>query len=431
MATVAPANDAVAAFCVGVPFTTMSALVNCEPACTTAANCPGSTTACQIPTCTGGQCGFASVAEGTPCTDNGGTICTGAGTCVPFTFDVLRIGTGDAGTLTAAAAPVYLEQRLVADGGLVRPPILLPTSAPDAGQNAFVSPGIALIAGLSRSQDGHYLSLAGYSAAVGSANPANSADAIVVARVDSNGNVDTSTTFSSASNAFHSLNSVRTATSADGNEFWVGGVGASVDGGSTGGIWYIPFGIVDGQQINASPVRLLGVSGNQLYGTGDIDAGQVFSIEGGLPTTGPAALTTLPGLPMTTPTSASPWQFVFLKMNAASPGPDTLYVANDRAFGSNPMGIERFQLQSGQWGLTAVLTTPSPDGGTPPGFRGLAGLNVGGTATLVATSVETPTRIIVFTDDGVSSPWTGTSRVIAVGNDTQMLYRGVALAPHP
>jgi hypothetical protein len=130
-------------------------------------------------------------------------------------------------------------------------------------------------------------------------------------------------------------------------------------------------------------------------------------------------------------TTASPWQFAFLKMNAASPGPDTLYVANDRAFGSSAMGIVRYSLTGGNWQQTAVLSTPAADGGAPPGFRGLAGLKVGSTATLVATSVEVPTRIVVFTDDGVSVPWSGTARVVAAANGGQSFYRGVALSPHP
>ena len=51
----------------------------------------------------------------------------------------------------------------------------------------------------------------------------------------------------------------------------LGGVGA----GTTGGIWYVPFGEngTMGAQLNASSVRSLGITGGQLYGTAEQDSG--------------------------------------------------------------------------------------------------------------------------------------------------------------
>ena len=420
--------------CAGVAFTSLSALINCEPACAAPTDCPGQDTACLARTCTAGACGLLATPEGTSC-DGAGDVCNGAGACVPFTFSVVRIGTGDAGTLTTAAAPVYLEQRLVSDGGIVGAPILLPTTPPGPGQDSFTMPGIALIAGLSRSQDGRYLTAVGYNAAVGTSNPANSADAIVVARVDSSGNVDTSTQLVGGGQAFLSLNSVRSSVTANGSAFWVGGLGGTIDGGtaSTGGIWYIPFGVVDGVQLNPVQVRLLGVSGGQLYGSADTNAGEVFTVGVGLPDGGTPAITGLAGLPLTTTGVASPWQFVLLTLTTAGPAPDTLYVAQSQAVGSGPTGIQRWSLGTGgTWTQTASLQLAAPDGGAPVGFRGLTGIKTGpNQATLIATSVEVPTRIAVFTDDGVSSPWSGTSRVVAAANGGQSFFRGVALSPHP
>jgi hypothetical protein len=51
--------------------------------------------------------------------------------------------------------------------------------------------------------------------------------------------------------------------------------------------------------------------------------------------------------------------------------------------------------------------------------------------TLIAsTATEIPNRIAVFTDDGVSSPWSGTSSVVAAANaGGKEYFRGVALSP--
>ncbi len=424
--------------CTGTMFTSLSALINCEVACNTALDCPGTDTVCLPRSCVGGRCGFQATPEGTSC-DSAGDICSGTGSCIPFTFSVVRLGpTVDGGPLSAVAAPAFIEQRLVSDGGLVGTPISLPTVVPGAGQDLLTEPGIALIAGLSRSQDGHYLTMVGYNDPLSNNNnPANSTSAIVVARIDSAGNVDTSTQFSSG--AFTSLNSLRGSVTANGTAFWVGGLGATTDGGvSTGGIWYIPFGVVGGTQLSSMGTRLLNITGNQLYGspeTTGAPAGtpSVFSVGTGLPTSGNAqTLTGLPGLPAIG-TAASPWGFVLVQVGASSSGPDTLYVAQSNVLTGVPFGIQRYSLSGGTWTLTATLTLPGPDGGAGVGFRGLTGLKTGpGQVTLLATSVEVgsaaPTRVVAFTDDGVSNPWSGTSRVLATAaND---FYRGIALSPH-
>jgi hypothetical protein len=421
--------------CTGAPFTTVTGLVNCEPACTTASSCPGPNTACSFPTCIGGLCGTQIATEGTPCSTGNSQICNGIGSCVPFTFDVVRIGNPEGGALGLAAAPVFIEQRNVTDGGLAAPPIALPTVAPDAGASPFVETGTAIGVGLARSADGHSLALVGYGAIPGSSAPANnSADSIVVARVDSLGNVNTSTVLSSS--AFKTANSLRSAVSADGAEFWVSGYGAS----PSAGIWYVPYGVNDaGTQVNSSSTRNLGIFGGQLYGSGDVDAAaELFTVGSGLPDSG-VALAALAGLPtMVTASTASPWAFVFLDMVPSIPGLDTLYVAIDNALpeAGVTMGVQRWSLNASgtSWSLTATLDLQQ-DGGATVGFRGLTGINVGGTATIIASTAETTNRIAVFTDDGVSSPWAGSVNVVAVAAPPAGLlpvefFRGIALPPH-
>lgn len=50
--------------------------------CNEAANCPAQTTVCKTNTCSGNACGTQNVAKGTACSDNGGVVCDGEGTCV-------------------------------------------------------------------------------------------------------------------------------------------------------------------------------------------------------------------------------------------------------------------------------------------------------------------------------------------------------------
>lgn len=422
--------------CAGQQFTTMYGLVNCEPQCVVATDCTGSFTTCSQPACVGGLCTTQSIAEGTPCSDAGiSQICNGTGSCVPFTVDVVRIGNPEGGTLALTSAPVFIEQRSVTTGAIVGSPIALPTVAPDAGQNPFGETGTALGVGLARSVDGHTLSLVGYVSTPGSTNPANTAtDPVVVARIDQHENVDTSTVLPAA--AFHTLNATRSSVSQDGAEFWVSGLGAT----PTGGIWYVPYGPSDAgaSQLTSTAVRNLGIFGGQLYGTGENTSGgapELFTVGSGVPDGGTQTLNVLTGLPTSITTGmVSPWSFLFLDIVPAIPGLDTLYIANDSAVpdAGVVMGVQRWSLNSAgtSWSLTAVLELLN--GTTPVGFRGLTGINVGGTATLIGSTAETLNRIAVFTDDGVSSPWAGTVNVIATapGPTSVEFFRGLALPPH-
>jgi hypothetical protein len=51
-------------------------------ACLTAANCAAQSTLCKINTCTANSCGITNAAAETTCTDNGGSVCNGNGSCV-------------------------------------------------------------------------------------------------------------------------------------------------------------------------------------------------------------------------------------------------------------------------------------------------------------------------------------------------------------
>ena len=178
---------------------------------------------CTAELCVAGAATSAPVAAGTSCSADG-SVCDGAGSCVactpgscpgqsaPPTFRVSRVGDG-AAALSSAATAVFIEERRL-DGTLVGT-VALPVAA--SGNNLpFANSGSATSEGsLALSADGHTLALAGYAAVPGTASVASSAAATVnrvIARVDAQGNVDTSTALAAAFDA----NNVRGAVSADG-----------------------------------------------------------------------------------------------------------------------------------------------------------------------------------------------------------------------
>src|SRR5262249_25043500 len=56
------------------------------PECMSAADCPPTSTACIVPTCTGGQCLTKVAPDGSMCMNSGGKVCTGA-VCVACIAD--------------------------------------------------------------------------------------------------------------------------------------------------------------------------------------------------------------------------------------------------------------------------------------------------------------------------------------------------------
>src|SRR6185503_15415468 len=114
------------------------------------------------------------------------------GSCLP-TFVVVRVGDGSA-ALTNAATPVFLEQRSLSGALLVKPnnPLPLPTVA--SGNNRALTLGGSSNGegNLSLSENGSYLSLAGYDAIVGTATVGSTTSLAVnriVGRIDGSGNV--------------------------------------------------------------------------------------------------------------------------------------------------------------------------------------------------------------------------------------------------
>jgi hypothetical protein len=429
-------------------------------ACSDASGCPGATTACGHPTCIAGQCGVAYAqantvvadaagnchkatcdgngglvstidngdlpVDGNPCTADlcsagvssnpklpAGTICSGDGArscdasagCKPLTFRVLRVGDG-AAALGAASAAVFVEERRT-DGTLVST-VALPTAASGAMQPFTMAGSATSEGGLALSSSGYYLTAAGYATPPGTASVASTTSSTVVrlaARIDPAGNVDTSTSFSTA----ESGTNARSAVSVDGAGIWISGAND---------VWYGLFGAAtqSGTIVLATPsnVRWLAIFGGQLYGSsGSSGFTDVFAIGAGLPVTANQTATPLPGLPTT---GASPYGFVLFDLDAGVAGNDTLYLADDSA------GLQKWTFDGSSWNQVTTLNLAAP-----VGFRGVAGFASAGGVTLMASTAESGTdRLVVFVDDGVSVP-TGTPVATSPVNT---MFRGVALSPH-
>jgi hypothetical protein len=386
---------------------------------------------CTLDACLNGILIHPPAIAGTACVQDGGAgaTCDGGGRCVACTtpdcaggtvdptFRVVRVGEGQV-ALSNVATAVFIEERRL-DGSLVAT-IPLPVAASGSNLPFAISGSASSEGGMALSGDGHSLAMSGYAATPGTAAIASTASVTtnrVVARIDAAGGVDTSTAVAVPFNT----NNVRGAVSADGQGFWMSGAGSP---NATGGIWFVPLGGRTGVQVVATPnnVRWMQIFGGQLYGSASSGAFvSVFSIGSGLPMTGPQTATALPGMPVTG--SSSPFSFVLLDLNPTIAGPDTLYVADDRAAASGG-GVQKWTLNGATWVLTSTLNLAAT--ATPIGFRGLAGTATGTTATLFGSTSDTATRLVVFVDDGRTPAAAGTVVGVAPANTA---YRGVALSP--
>lgn len=252
----------------------------------------------------------------------------------------------------------------------------LPTAAAGANRPLTMSGSATSEGTLSLSADGRYLTLGGYGTAPGLASVGGTTAAStprVVARVDANAAVDTTTALTDASSG----NNMRAAASVDGSGFYTGG--------GAGGARFAALGATTSTQLAAAPtnVRTVSVVGGQLYlGSGSAPFAGVSSVGTGTPTTaGQTATLFAP--------SASAYAFTLLDRSPSVPGPDTLYVADDS--GSLNGGLLKYSFDGTAW---TARGNARPAGA---GARGLTGAVASdGTAGLLATT--TAGQLVRVTD---------------------------------
>ncbi len=346
----------------------------------------------------------------------GSSVVSHAAPLTPGNLTVYRIGTGT-GTLVATGNPVFLDEYTPA--GVLVQSIPLPETA-SGTQKQLIASGTSTSEGMmTRSTDGRYIVLTGYAVNTGgSASLSGTASASVprtVGRVDAAGAVDTSTALTDFANA----NNPRGVTSTNGTDIWVTG--------AAGGARYTTFGASTSTQISTTVANIKGVSiyGGQMYlSTSSGSTFRLGPVGTGIPATAGQTITNLPGFPLT----GSPYAFVFADLDAATPGVDTLYVADDTN-SSGVGGIQKYALVGGSWVAKGVAGLPADT------YRGLFGnVSATGTVTLYAVRKGGSTatgggEIVSLVDSsGYNATLTGTPVLVATAAANTAL-RGIAAAP--
>ncbi|MFI5365205.1 MAG: hypothetical protein ACHQ4J_06240 [Candidatus Binatia bacterium] len=392
------------------PSPTPTATATPIPAATaTKAPTPSSTaTKTRTPTPTGAAASTTTPTHPPTNTPTHSTASTPKGTAfTPGNVVVYRVGDGTT-ALTDNGTAVFLDE-YSASGSLVQS-VALPTTA-SGSQNQLIATTDVSEGLLARSTDGQYVLLTGYASDLGGSTAlATTAAAAVprtVGRVKYDGTIDTSTGLTDMS----SKNNVRSATSTDGTDIWVGGAS-----GSSGGVHYTTLGSTTSTQLFSTipkGVRQVNIFGGQLYfdsnATGLLN---VSAVGVGTPTTGGQSGTELPGLSDVAGNDG----YFFVDLGDGH-GLATLYVAND-SLGQ----ILKYALVSGSWTASGTISAA--------GVHGVTGVVSGTDVTLYATGTTgTDGTLYSFTDTtGYDGTVSGTTTTLATPSANEA-FRGVALAP--
>lgn len=295
----------------------------------------------------------------------------------------------------------------------------LPT-APSGSNNRFTLEGDSSAVGsLALSADGRYVTLAGYTQPLGT-TLGNSSDTAprVVARVDSLGNVNTTTTLSTN----FTQEKIRGAVTSDGSGFWVTGHGNTAN--PKGGMVYAKLGTstptvlftkasVSPENSALNNTRTVQIAGGNVYFGSEKGTAGIFRTTG-LPTTAQA------------PTSAAafggdgsgPVSLLLLRHEAGGTV-DTMYVVQET------VGIFKFSLSGSTWTNRGKVASGS--------FAGVAGkVDGSGDFRLYAISgTGAANTLVKMTDTAAfnAAPTAGAPTVVSTAA-AGTAYRGIAFAPH-
>ncbi len=310
--------------------------------------------------------------------------------------------------------PVFLDE--YSPSGVLVHSTLMPTATSGANHR-LVASGTATSEGLiSRSGDGKYVLLTGYDAAIpGTLVLTSSASATTprtIGRLDASGTVDTTTALTDAATG----NNPRSAASSNGVDLWIAG--------AAGGVRYTTLGATTSVQLSTTVANLrqIDIFGSQLYASDSSgSAVRLGAVGTGLPTTSGQTIVNLPGI---SPSTGSPYAFLFVDLDPSTPGVDVLYLTDDS------IGITKYSLVGGNWTSNGTVGTASDT------YRGITGSVSAGSVVLFAVRKGGSTatgggELVSFSDpSGYNGAFAGTPAVLATaaGNTA---FRGVALAPTP
>jgi hypothetical protein len=302
----------------------------------------------------------------------------------------LQVGDGTA-ALSSSATPVFLKE--FTNTGTAGITVNVPTT----GTNRLTISGSAGSDGqMTLSQDGKFISIAGYDAASGTATITGTTSSVanrVINTVDATGNVirgvSTSTQFSA--------NNFRSAVKGNNADYW----GA---GGNSGTYYFGTTATAGAIQTTTANTRVVNIfNGNLYYSTGSGTLG-IYGFSG-TPTA-----TSTPSLLIATGTGSSPYSFAINSSGTIA------YIADDRASASAG-GVQKWTFNGSVWTLSYNLSS-----GATIGARGLA-VDFSGTNPVIFAAT-TDNKIIKYTDTGVSS--TASTLYTA---PTNTAIRGLTFAP--
>ena len=326
----------------------------------------------------------------------------GAAAAAPLTagnYVVYRVGNGSVAP-SDAATPVFLDE-FRADGTLVQS-IPMPTAASGAHQPLTASKtgseGL-----LNRSANGQCLAVPGYAAAPGTSGVKSATAAAaqrLVGLVDAAGAIDTRTALGTS--AF-STDAIRAATSNDCSQVWASGNGTS----ATRGVWHAPAGSA-ATQLNNANFQGLAIAGGQLYG----GSGSLNKVGTGLPTSTGQTLAAVASI-----ASDNYRGIAFAQLDAASSGPDTLYLAAN----GTAKALLKYALNTStqQWEARGSVALPD--------IHGLVATPIGDG--MVMLLITDGTKLYqLFDRAGRTGTLAGTPAVLALPTGNSAFY-GVAPTP--
>ena len=343
----------------------------------------------------------------------------------PFTpgnLLVLRLGDGSPLPSGNVAMALYLDEVTPAGGRVQTIPVPVADNGPHqslTGSRIGDAEGL-----LTRTDDGQYVFFTGYDAPPGTTNLSNlpsSQIPRIVARLDANGTLDTTTTITDG----YSPGTIRSAFSPDGVNLWVsGGSGQN----ATGGVRHTTLGNTGPTtQISTTNTNTRGVTiaGGQLYASVSTNPTplRLGPVGSGIPTTPGQSITQLPGLPtgLNAPGN-EPNQFFFADLSPNVPGMDTLYIAD------TVRGLCKYALVNGTWDLRGE--GPWTPAGT--GLKGLAGRVDDGVVTIYGvTNQASGTQLLVCTDAGGANGALPALLATNYSAGTNQIARGVTFVPEP
>ncbi len=111
----AAASLSLAAFATGCSEEEDCRGVGCQ--CVAVADCPGVATQCGSPKCTHQKCGIDAAPAGSPCSENGGNLCNGAGNCVVGTISFPALAAAGEPSARSLHTAVWVGDKMVVWGG--------------------------------------------------------------------------------------------------------------------------------------------------------------------------------------------------------------------------------------------------------------------------------------------------------------------------